>query len=129
MQGVTKMKYSKTMVYWIGVGAAAGLLAGGSSYAQKANSDPTPRTFMTPQSASKIRVFEAKQWRMFGIEPDNLATSKTQVGASGTAKSCSTNIGPSAASLSNNNSGRYGPGQATQDSTVIVTGDVISVCK
>jgi hypothetical protein len=102
-----------------------------SSQAQQKNSDPTPRTFMTPQAASKVRVYEAKQRKMFGLETQTLVDRSTQTGASGAAKSCNTNIGPSlsAQNTTASGTGRYGPGQSARDSTVIVTGDVINVCK
>jgi hypothetical protein len=105
------------------------LCANTSAWAQQRNSDPTPRTFMTPQAASKVRVYEAKQRRMFGLDTEAMVQQQTQVGASGSAKSCNTNIGPSQAAQNSNGSGRYGLGQSSRDSTVIVTGDVINVCK
>ncbi len=103
----------------------------GGVYAQQKNSDPTPRTFMTPQSASKVRVYEAKQRRQFGLDTERLVQTSTQVGASGSAKSCNTTIGPSGGigTQQQGNSGRYGSAASQRDSTVIVTGDVINVCK
>jgi hypothetical protein len=90
--------------------------------------DPTPRTFMGPDSASKVRVYEAKRWRNFGVDPQALAERSVTVTPTGRSKACNTTIGPSAGGTS---SGRYGPGNArsSNDSTVIVTGDVINVCK
>jgi hypothetical protein len=100
-------------------------------YAQNKNADPTPRTFITPQSASKVRVYEAKQRRSFGMDTEGTVRNSTQVASSGFAKSCNTTIGPSGSNQNSNsgNSGRYGTGNANKDSTVIVTGDVINVCK
>jgi hypothetical protein len=99
--------------------------------AQNKNADPTPRTFITPQSASKVRVYEAKQRRSFGMDTQGTVRNSTQVASSGFAKSCNTTIGPSGGNQNSNsgNSGRYGTGSANKDSTVIVTGDVINVCK
>lgn len=100
-------------------------------YAQNKNGDPTPRTFITPQSASKVRVYEAKQRRSFGMDTEATVRSSTQVSSSGYAKSCNTTIGPSGGNQNSNsgNSGRYGMGNTSSDNTVIVTGDVINVCK
>ncbi len=99
-------------------------------YAQSKGSDPTPRTFITPDSASKVRIYEAKQRRNTGVLEQNAVQSTSQVSSSGFAKSCNTTIGPAAGSQANasGNSGRYGAGN-NKDSTVIVTGDVINVCK
>jgi hypothetical protein len=102
-----------------------------AAFAQNKNADPTPRTFITPQSASKVRVFEAKQRRSFGVDAEGTVRNSTQVSSSGYAKSCNTTIGPSGSGQGNNsgNSGRYGMGNSSRENTVIVTGDVINVCK
>ncbi len=98
--------------------------------AQTKGADPTPRTFITPDSASKVRIYEAKQRRNMGVLEQNAMQSTSQVSSSGFAKSCNTTIGPAAGSQANasGNSGRYGAGN-NKESTVIVTGDVINVCK
>lgn len=93
--------------------------------AQNKNSDPTPRSFITPQNASKVRIYEAKQRRNFGVDSQGVVQNSTQVASSGFAKSCNTTIGPSGGNQTN--SGRSG--SAPKESTVIVTGDVINVCK
>lgn len=99
-----------------------------AAHAQNKNSDPTPRNFITPQSASKVRIYEAKQRRGFGVDTERTVRNSTQVGSSGQAKSCNTTIGPSGGS-NTGNSGRYGVGNSHRENTVIVTGDVINVCK
>jgi hypothetical protein len=111
--------------------AAMMIFVSAAVYAQSKGSDPTPRTFITPDSASKVRVYEAKQRRNLGILGQEVTQTSTQVSSSGFAKSCNTTIGPAAGSQANTtgNSGRYGTGNANKDSTVIVTGDVINVCK
>jgi hypothetical protein len=111
--------------------AAMMVFISAAAYAQSKGSDPTPRTFITPDSASKVRVYEAKQRRSIGVLEQNAVQSTSQVSSSGFAKSCNTTIGPAAGSQANSsgNSGRYGAGNANKDSTVIVTGDVINVCK
>lgn len=107
------------------------VLSAVAAQAQNKPSDPTPRTFITPDSASKVRVHEAKQRRTIGLIGQETVQNSTQVSSSGFAKSCNTTIGPAAGSQANSggNSGRYGVGNANKDSTVIVTGDVINVCK
>ncbi len=107
------------------------VLGAAAACAQSRGADPTPRTFITPDSASKVRVHEAKQRRSLGVLGQDAVQSTTQVSSSGFAKSCNTTIGPAAGSQagSSGGSGRYGVGNANKDSTVIVTGDVINVCK
>ena len=124
------MKHINRLLSVLGLVSIGLLTAATSAQAQNKNSDQTPRTFITPQSASKVRIFEAKQRRSFGLDTASVVSTSTQVGASGSAKSCNTNIGPAAPSgNATSGSGRYGPGSNTRDSTVIVTGDVINVCK
>ena len=105
-------------------------LGASAAHAQGRNADPTPRNFITPQGASKVRVYEAKQRRNFGVNTEVTINSSTQVSSSGYAKSCNTTIGPTGANQgTTGNTARYGAGNSNKESTVIVTGDVINVCK
>lgn len=106
-----------------------GLMVGLPALAQaEKNADPTPRRFMGPDSASKVRLYEAKRRRNFGVDPDALVQRSTTSTSAGQTKACTTTIGPSpAAGQSSNGSGYRGNGE--NNSTVIITGDVINVCK
>lgn len=96
--------------------------------ANAASSDPTPRTTMSARTAAKVHVSEAKQWRL----PDASANSATErvvtTTPSGRTQSCTTSVGPAAAPSAGfaPTGSRMG---AQRESTVIVTGDVINVCK
>lgn len=106
----------------------AGLLTGAPAWAQaEKNADPTPRRFMGPDSASKVRVYEAKRRRNFGVDPDGVVRQSTVATSAGQTKACNTTVGPTANAGSTSGSGWRGTGQ--NNSTVIITGDVINVCK
>lgn len=107
----------------------AGLMVGLPVWAQaEKNADPTPRRFMGPDSASKVRLYEAKRRRNFGVDPGTLVQQSMAATSAGQTKACNTTIGPApAAGQSSTGSGYRGNGQ--NNSTVIITGDVINVCK
>lgn len=114
------MNRSSILSVWlVGVSLSFGALA-----QQAPPSDPTPRKFMAPASATKVRIYEAKRWRNFGVDAE--AVSQRVVATSaGQTRSCNTTIGPAAAATQT--TGYRQNSQA--DSTVIISGDVINVCK
>ena len=106
----------------------AALMADTPAWAQaEKNADPTPRRFMGPESASKVRLYEAKRRRNFGVNPDVLVQQSTVTTSAGQTKACTTTVGPSAPSGQGSGANWRSGGQ--NNSTVIVTGDVINVCK
>jgi hypothetical protein len=112
------------------------LALGQAAWAAPANNngDPTPRKGIDPSDAALIKQFEAKRW--LGTAPGNQGGSSDQVRTSTSGsipgrQSCNTQIGPSAPAA-------VGPaGQPTtsprfgqaRDSVVLVTGNVINVCR
>lgn len=113
------MNRSSILSVWlVGVSLSFGALA-----QQTPPSDPTPRKSMAPASATKVRIYEAKRWRNFGVDAE--AVSQRVVATSaGQTRSCNTTIGPATSAPQ---TGYRQNGQA--DSTVIISGDVINVCK
>ena len=111
------------------------LAVGQAAWAAPASDgDPTPRKGIDPADAALIKQFEAKRW--LGTAPGTQGGTSDQVrtsisGSIPGRQSCNTQIGPAAPSA-------VGPaGQPTtsprfgqaRESVVLVTGNVINVCR
>lgn len=111
----------------------ASSLALGPAWPQQAkDGDPTPRKGIDPIDAAKVKQFEARRWLGFGadgVQPEQVRS--TVNGSIPGRRSCTTQIGPSAGADTGPagqpvTSPRFGRGN---DSTVIVTGSVINLCR
>ncbi len=109
---------SRTAV--IALAAAAGI-AGAAAAGQ---GDPTPRKDIDPWDKAKVTHIEAKRWALTG--PETTRTDTVAGGVPGK-RSCTTNIG-AAGQPAAKPPLRFGP-QAQKNQLVVVTGDVINVCK
>lgn len=105
---------------------AASLLAPALAHAD-GNGDPTPRLSLDPRDEAKVRQVMANRWHDFGANQNTITRTVNQ-GAGGI-RGCTTNIGPaqSVDATQPLSSGRYGP--KPQNSTVVVAGSVINVCR
>jgi len=105
---------------------ALALAAGAAAAAGPGQSDPTPRKDIDPWDKAKVTHIEAKRWVLTGPETTR---SDTVTGAIPGKRSCTTNIGAAAPNAPKQpQPPRFGP-QPQQSQLVVVTGDVINVCK
>ena len=102
-----------------------------------AQSELAQRIGMSPLDRAKVNSVQAQNWARIGMseaDAENMAesaestasTSRSGVGALGS-RNCTTNIGTTTVATGTS-SGRYGPSRNT-NKTVVVKGDVISLCK
>ncbi len=103
--------------------AALALAAGAAAAAGPGQGDPTPRKDIDPWDKAKVQHLEAKRWSQTG--PQTTRTD-TVVGGIPGQRSCTTNVG--AAPPPPDKQPRFGP-QQQKNQLVVVTGDVINVCK
>jgi hypothetical protein len=105
--------------------AALALAAGAAAAAGPGQGDPTPRKEIDPWDKAKVTHIEAKQWMLAAPETTR---SDSVTGAIPGKRSCTTNIGVTAQRAPKQQPPRFGP-QAQQNQLVVVTGDVINVCR
>ena len=95
-----------------------------------AGGELAPRRDMAPLDRAKVLSVESKRWLGFGATARTTDTTLTPstVGA----RVCTTNVG---VPPNNNPAGQYGPQQnaygpqSRTDNIVVVSGDIISLCK
>lgn len=98
------------------------LMIAGTAQAQEL----APRKDMGAVDRAKVHTVMSKRWLGFGVTERTMDTPMAP-GTIGAKSSCTVNIG-TPAEQTGRSSGRYGP-NPNKDNIVVVTGDVISVCK
>lgn len=109
--------------------AAAVVLLGSASVAH-AGGDLAQRRDLSPLDRAKVLSVESKRWLGFGATAPT--TDTTIVPSTVGARVCTTNVGvpqqPSTAGQYGPQANAYGP-QSRTDNIVVVSGDIISLCK
>lgn len=89
-----------------------------------AQGDVVPRKFLEPKDVAKLKTVEAKSWLANRQGKNSTTTTSTAAGVG--KKSCVINIGTD---NSNNKIPKPLGNSATNSQPIVISGDIVSVCK